>query len=438
KKSGESRNFINGASITFVLLFSFSALAMAVSYELGSIKLVLPFLLGISLASILTNLSGRIFAKSIKKEGAEVARNIGSAVSNIYSGSAEIFSNLMISASSASVLGLFLTGVNGRAVLLPVSLVLLAAFYVLAQSIAVQFSEKIRRWVLRNSLINFFIFILAGAFFAVRSLLGITSVFFCFALGVVSAVILEKIDAKSIYKQAVFLGTIILTFSVAFKINGKINGFYAAAITGLGMVLMLVIVYFRNFNGQMLAFSSDFSEKNQQETGYLKGERVENSKLAISLAAFFALFLLFAKLFAITSISIASSRTIFGLFAGAFLAVLGKAYFTQSINSISFASKNFAEDIYFENNYKRYIKLVSGLSVKASLILLSLLVALPMAGLFALGFPAFVAILAGEVIASFPLSGIIEEDWKCQEIIEIIKLLLLIGIVFLPILIQIR
>ncbi|MFH1175128.1 MAG: hypothetical protein V1698_00160, partial [bacterium] len=46
KKSGESRNFINGASITFVLLFSFSALAMAVSYELGSIKLVLPFLLG--------------------------------------------------------------------------------------------------------------------------------------------------------------------------------------------------------------------------------------------------------------------------------------------------------------------------------------------------------------------------------------------------------
>jgi len=443
KKSKNPETIAAVSAVVSVTAVSIAILTMALGYQIANdVKTIIPFIFGIFLVSAMFYSAGSVFLEAAKKAISENVKIISRTAVYVFAEPMEFLGNFLFAPVAAAILGLYLTGVNGRAVLLPIVLTLFAAALMIIELIVLRFlkRDKYKRFFQRY----FWVFsaaMLVISFFVVKNLIGINKIFWAFALGIGLAAALKIFEGKtkSVLTQNIILAAIFIVIAWAFKINGA----YAAAIAGLGATLSLSVSYIENACFNFLKNSSaeiNFIEVNISEKKDLFGGEDPNRRShvlsEISLISFVIMFLLFIKLFGINTLNLMAGRTIFGLFIGGLLAIFAN-FFINEMSKKSFEkSEKEMGSANLEDNYKKYIKIISGFSLKTSTMLFMAIAVAPIVVLWILGLHSFISVIVGMVVSGAALSFTAQESGhKNIEIIEMAKVLLLFVLILAPILI---
>lgn len=436
--NGDFGAIMKAAGIIAIIASSLAMLVLVASYQFaGDIKIILPFALGALLSAIFVRISGGIFARSIKETDPEIAKNICKNAADVFGGAASFFGYSSLCLAFAAIAGFFLSPADSRMVFLPLNLALLVFFIIFANAIAARFAKrsnidyffKISLWISAAAE-------LLIAFFVIDRIIGIAEFFWALFFGVVLALALEafKYTFKGVLNQAIRIVLIYFVFALSFKIAG----IYAIAFTTLGAFSMLAVSFIKNLYFSLAENSAAAAElleesgkkRKKSEFGRTLFEISEIS--AIALFAAIIKFIFTGKMLNLPLSSLIASRTVFGLILGGLAVILAYALIKGAGAKLQKTAEKDMENVEIENNYKRYAKIASAISLNGALMVFSALIILPIAVVLIFGLHAFAALLAGLAASGFSIA-ILDSDAKYNsEIIEAITLLLLLGIVILP------
>lgn len=430
---------IKMAGVVTATAASLAILILAISYQfVGDIRIVFPFAMGALVAAIFIRISGGILSRSVKSSDSEIVKNICGNSADIFGGTASFFGYSIIALSSAAIAGFLISPADSRIIFLPLSLALLAFLIIFANVIAARFAKK-------HNINNFFkvsLWIsaaaeLLAAFFIINRITGISEFFWALSLGVVLSLTLEaaRDKFKGSFGRAIYLSLIYFAFALSFKIGGA----YAMALTALGAFSLLAISFIKNIYFSF-AENSIASSKLARETGEGNKSESKLDKILFELSEIFAIvffimlikFILLEKMLNLPLSNLIASRTVFGLILGGLAAILAYAAAKESSAKIVKLTEKDIANVEFENNYKRYAKIVSAISSTGALAVISVIIILPVAIALIFGLHAFAAFLAGLAASSFSLVILENGDRYSTEIIEAVALLLLLSIVLLP------
>lgn len=431
--------------IVSIIASSLALLAAAFSCRFSGIgdmsKIILPFALGGVFALAFSRISGGIFLKSIHYSAPDVIKDIPNAIVNIFSASENFFAILLIASSSLFFLGNLISG-DSRVSSAALGLILVLAAIIILNSILIRVLKNVQTdKILKVSFwVSAFIEI-AAAYFIVRKVIGSSIFFWTFAIGAALALFLENfrpIMAKGTMEKGLRLFLMYAIFALSFRLSKD----YGLAFAGLGAISVLAISFMKNLHLCFIENSSISFELPEKIMEAKKEEKNQMEKILFELSEICVIilflmlfrFMLISKLPSLPLASFFAGRTLFGLFSGSLAAIWAYSLFKNSVLKIKERSEKEMLNALEENNYKRYIKIVSSLSFNGTIAALAVLVIFPIIVLAGLGLHAFLALVSGLVSTGLAI-GLIEEgggEILNAEIIEAVKLLLLLSIVILP------
>ena len=421
------------SGVVSIFAAGFILLILTLSYGvIRDVNLILPFALGISTEAVFVKLFSGIFAKTAGKSEIKDLKDVSEGADIVACG-VEFTENLILIAGTAMVIGaLTPAGVNGRAVILPLALISLVVVILLLNIVAFkifkQFSDITQ--IANISLIVSVVAMLAGSFFAVKTLIGHIQLFWPIAIGAVLVLVLE-IFRKYIdnsWKLAVYLAAIYFALTVSLKFDG-IN---ALALSAIGMISVLSIVFVNNFVAGFAktcegALDNFTIKKDVQERfSTLSSEKARKVLDEMSIPIVLVLFVLLAYFLGIKSINIEAGRTLFALFSGGLISVFAQSVIKDAVKSVNNKLSGQNGSLLEGGSLKLLFREISKIIIGKELIIIAIIIGVPVIFTAVLGVSALIALLAGITITAFALQE--------SETISVIKLLLILMIVLLPIL----